>query len=423
MNLTDMTTVVVEVANVDKVVAAKTDDEYPAEAMANVITLGGAVDSKLKKKAKKKGIKVFTWDEVMAKGAKKRKEHRPASPEDISTICFTSGTTGLPKGAMLSHGAMVADVAGAIAAGFSATADDVYLSYLPLAHVFERISQLGLFFFGARVGFYTGDTRMLLDDLKKLRPTVFATVPRLLNKVYGVIHGRVEGHPNLCCGCCCCGLRGKLFRNGVAKKIRRMENDGVITDGFYDKMVFGKVAKALGGRVRLIVTGSAPIDAQVCWVESRDFVMFWGRCWLLVVRLWSFVCGRQICGIHPNPLFFLYFAEILLLLSFPFCFREPAASAQVLKFFRIAFGAIVLEGYGQTECCAACTITSPDEFDVGHVGYPLPNCEIALADVPSMGYYVDENAKEVKNYRKAFKKWEKKVKTDADAREPPKIKV
>ena len=62
--------------------------------------------------------------------------------QDLVTICFTSGTTGLPKGAMLTHGAMIADVAGAIVKGVTLTEEDVHVSYLPLAHIFERLMQV-----------------------------------------------------------------------------------------------------------------------------------------------------------------------------------------------------------------------------------------------------------------------------------------
>jgi long-chain acyl-CoA synthetase len=79
---------------------------------------------------------------------------RPPRPEDVHTFCYTSGTTGEPKGAMLTHANAIAMVAGALHAGIDLSASDVHLSYLPLAHVFERLVQALCWTVGAAVGFY-----------------------------------------------------------------------------------------------------------------------------------------------------------------------------------------------------------------------------------------------------------------------------
>uniref|UniRef100_A0A8C9WJX9 Long-chain-fatty-acid--CoA ligase n=1 Tax=Scleropages formosus TaxID=113540 RepID=A0A8C9WJX9_SCLFO len=98
-------------------------------------------------------------------------------------VCFTSGTTGDPKGAMLTHENIISDAA-AVVRCFEVLPQDVSISFLPLAHMFERIVQTVLYSAGAKVGFFQGDIKLLPDDMKTLQPTVFPAVPRLLNRVY-----------------------------------------------------------------------------------------------------------------------------------------------------------------------------------------------------------------------------------------------
>jgi long-chain acyl-CoA synthetase len=106
----------------------------------------------------------------------------PPRPSDLATIVFTSGTTDMPKGVMLTHGNFAAAGAGAASSGVDLYNTDVHISYLPLAHVFERIVQTCIFHRGAAVGFFSGDVQKLLEDMAVLRPTIFPSVPRLFNR-------------------------------------------------------------------------------------------------------------------------------------------------------------------------------------------------------------------------------------------------
>ena len=117
--------------------------------------------------------------EVEKLGHEHRVANVPPFAEDVCTICYTSGTTGLPKGAMITNRNFIAALMGTIQQELRPEAWDRYLSYLPLAHVLERLLQCSIMEVGGRVGFYQGSTVTLLDDIKALRPTVFTSVPRL----------------------------------------------------------------------------------------------------------------------------------------------------------------------------------------------------------------------------------------------------
>lgn len=205
------------------------------------------------------GVNLVSMSHVEKQGAANPAAHRPPLPEDIATICYTSGTTGDPKGAILTHANMIADAAAPsylmnMASCIPVNKEDVHISYLPLAHMFERLIQLWLFTSGARIGFFRGDVKLLVDDIKVLRPTVFPSVPRLLNRIYDKVVGQVEAAG---------GLKAKLFYTALAAKEAEVLKGIVRNNSIWDKIVFKKVQQSLGGRVRFIITGAAPISTKV----------------------------------------------------------------------------------------------------------------------------------------------------------------
>jgi len=174
----------------------------------------------------------------------------------VHTICYTSGTTGVPKGVVLTHANLVANAAG-IHGYAEILPSDVYLSYLPLAHIYERVNQLVLLVSGAGIGFYGGDVLKIVDDIQALRPTIFASVPRLWNRIYDRVTATIAE-----AGPVAQGLFNAAFRNRAAMMERGQRPHGVL-DAAFDRLVFAKIRDRLGGRVRLMITGASPISPAV----------------------------------------------------------------------------------------------------------------------------------------------------------------
>ncbi len=189
-------------------------------------------------------------------------DHPQPSPQDPATIVYTSGTTGEPKGAVLTHSNIVSN-AQAAARRFHFTSDDIILSYLPLCHMFERTCGYYTFLFaGARIA-YAQDLTTIVDDIKLVRPTILIAVPRIIEKVYQAVRQRV-------------GESGALRRRLVASAMECL-NDycnrihrGLkvpfllgLRHSFYDRMVAAKFRRIAGGRLRLLVSGGAALERDI----------------------------------------------------------------------------------------------------------------------------------------------------------------
>ncbi|XP_059681624.1 long-chain-fatty-acid--CoA ligase 6 isoform X1 [Gavia stellata] len=245
------------------------------------IILMDPFEKELTERGSRCGVRIQTMQEVEDCGRESRHVPVPPRPEDLSIVCFTSGTTGNPKGAMLTHGNVVADFSG-----------------------FLKVTE--------------GDIRLLSDDMKALRPTIFPVVPRLLNRMYDKIFSQADT-----------SLKRWILEFAARRKKAEVRNGIIRNDSLWDKLFFNKIQASLGGCVRMIVTGAAP------------------------------------------------------------------ASPTVLGFLRAALGCQVYEGYGQTECTAGCTFTTPGDWTSGHVGAPLPCNLIRLKDVEELNYFASKGEGEI----------------------------
>ncbi|RIA95101.1 hypothetical protein C1645_758188 [Glomus cerebriforme] len=216
----------------------------------------------LKHWAEDKGIVLLSFSEVEKLGKQNSRKHNPPSPNDLACICYTSGTTGIPKGAMLTHANFIA-AASAVCQVWETYQDDVLISYLPLAHIFGRIAETVAVTSGGSIGYYHGDILTLIDDITELKPTLFPSVPRLLTRIYAKLQQATVNAP---------GIKGVLSRKAVEAKLERLEKGQGYTHPFWDRIIFNKVKQVLGGRVRMMITGSAPLDPEVLQFLRIAFV-------------------------------------------------------------------------------------------------------------------------------------------------------
>jgi len=222
------------------------------------IIIFGDYDQKLADLANNLNVKLTKFTEVENDGSNQPSEAENPKSDDIATISYTSGTTGYPKGVVLTHKNFMS-VAAAIKflsdkdKMFKSSPKEVHISYLPLAHVLELSCVSFMIYGGMAIGFYQGDTLKLLDDIAELKPTVLVSVPRLLNRVYDKVMAgvKVKG-----------GAAQWLFNTAFNAKKEGLKN-GNVNHWLWDRVVFAPIRARLGGRVKFILSGSAPIAPDV----------------------------------------------------------------------------------------------------------------------------------------------------------------
>ena len=190
-------------------------------------------------------------------------EERAASvlPEDLATMIYTSGTSGEPKGAILTHANLVSNVS-TCSMLFDVDEGTQALSFLPLAHVFERMVDY-LFFSRAATISYAGSVDTLPESFREVRPHCFAAVPRVYEKMLARVQTAVDEAP---------AIRRKIFNWGLTVGKERLQTiQANRTPGFLarlkiflaDKLVFSKIRERLGGRFRFAISGGAPLAKEV----------------------------------------------------------------------------------------------------------------------------------------------------------------
>ncbi|QQE80233.1 long-chain fatty acid--CoA ligase [Alicyclobacillus sp. SO9] len=174
--------------------------------------------------------------------------------DDLATLVYTSGTTGKPKGVKLTHGNLLANVEG-ISTLIKIHPTDRSISYLPLSHIFERTaSQWYQIYNGASI-VYSRGINEIVSEFAEMPPTVFTTVPRLLEKVHEGVYHKIKTAPL---------IQRWLFRRAVKAGIKaRVEKRFAPFLSLYDALVFRKIRQLLGDRLRLIVVGGAPLAPHI----------------------------------------------------------------------------------------------------------------------------------------------------------------
>lgn len=213
-------------------------------------------------------VELLTLDEVRARGRAATSDPEGAiadlraqiDPDDLATIIYTSGTTGQPKGVMLSH----ENISFNALTAFSGLKDyepgpdgEVALSFLPLTHIFARALHYGYVAHGSSVYFTHPDD--LVEALPKVRPTVFASVPRLLEKVYAGIQKKIMAMT---------GIQRAIgtWSLGIARQYEMGREGSILYQlkrTVADTLVFSKWREALGGRLKYAVVGGAALSAEL----------------------------------------------------------------------------------------------------------------------------------------------------------------
>ena len=183
-----------------------------------------------------------------------------AGPDDLATIIYTSGTTGRPRGCMLTHANFVETSRNAALAMSDVVAPgSSTLLFITTAHVFARFIAVMSVHAGVRVG-HQADTKQLLPSLASFKPSFLLAVPRVFEKVYNSAEQKAET-----------GGKGAIFRRAVAVAIAHSKalDEGTVPLGLklrfalFDRLVYSKLKKAMGGNIRYAVSGSAPLGTRL----------------------------------------------------------------------------------------------------------------------------------------------------------------
>lgn len=230
------------------------DQKPELKTMKLIIVAENEIPENILSKARAVGVDLTTYNEIVELGKQHLQEPTPAGTDDLYTICFTSGTTGDPKGVMLTHGNQLCMAGSVNAVGISFNNQDTHFSYLPLAHSFERTMLWVSLACGTKYGFYSGDARKIVEDATILKPTIFVGVPRVLNRIYDKATSAVNEASF---------VKRMVFNLAFSSK-RAAVLKGVVTkDSIWDKLVFKKIQDLLGGCVRLMISGGAPASPEV----------------------------------------------------------------------------------------------------------------------------------------------------------------
>ncbi len=237
------------------------------------------------------GAGSISLQELIDRGAgiaDRRVDERVAAirPEGMASLVYTSGTTGPPKACILTHRNFMEEIRG-LEERLELANDSPpeFFIFLPLAHVFSRIVQVLTLYLGGTLIYWERDPARLLDDIQESRPTYFASVPRVWEKIYTAATTGIADQPR---------LKRTIFGWAlqVGHRVRELERSGAtpgrglaLQHRLADRLVLSKVRELLGGRLELAVTAAAPI--------AREVLEFFDACGVVLLEVWGMT---ETCG-------------------------------------------------------------------------------------------------------------------------------
>ncbi|CAI9115358.1 OLC1v1016246C2 [Oldenlandia corymbosa var. corymbosa] len=325
LNETEVTTVICGQKELKKVI----DISGQLDTVKRIISIDGELPPNAESVPASVSWTLTSFSDVLRLGQQNSVDPELPLPADVAVIMYTSGSTGLPKGVMMTHKNILATGSAVLTIVPNLGTKDVYMAYLPLAHILELAAENIMAAVGISIGY--GSPLTLTDtsnkikkgtkgDASMLRPTLMACVPAILDRVRDGVRKKVDATG---------GLSKTLFNMAYARRLSAVNGSWFGAWGLerilWDFLVFRKVRAILGGRVRFVLSGGAPL------------------------------------------------------------------SADTQRFINICLGAPIGQGYGLTETCAGGTFSEVDDASVGRVGAPLPCSYIKLIDWPEGGYLTSDS--------------------------------
>ncbi len=190
--------------------------------------------------------KIFNWETIISRNRKNTFKKIYLESDDVCTIIYTSGTTGVPKGVIITHKNFLSNIE-SVTSVIPVKENDIFLSFLPLSHVLERMAgYYSPLFSGATIA-YAENIKQLPINLKEIKPTVLIAVPRIFEKFYDAVWDKVRTS----------NFKNKLFHWALKQK------RGTFKHKIGNFLVFKKIKKGLGGRLRLTVSGGATLNERI----------------------------------------------------------------------------------------------------------------------------------------------------------------
>ncbi|XP_015273125.1 PREDICTED: long-chain-fatty-acid--CoA ligase 3 [Gekko japonicus] len=250
-----------------------------------------------------KGVIVHTMASVQAMGAKAEnmslnKQKMKPVPSDTAVIMYTSGSTGIPKGVMISHCNLISGISGMAERIPHLGEKDIYIGYLPLAHVLELSAELVCLAHGCCIGYSSPQTlsdqsskikKGSKGDVSTLKPTLMAAVPEIMDRIYKNVMNRVNEMSS---------FQRNLFILAYNYKMEQISKG--CTTPLCDSLIFRKVRMLLGGKIRVLLCGGAPLSATTQRFMNICFCCPVGQGYGLtessgagtITEIWDYTTGR-----------------------------------------------------------------------------------------------------------------------------------